>query len=92
MSITIFKLSLHHTIYNKHLKKKYFKQRIIHIEMGGYFYIHIKSLLSYPTYLKIFTSKNRSSLFQIESIQPITYKPNISIRKERNNNYQKLSK
>ena len=40
-----------------------------------------------PPILKFSPAKNRSSLFQIESIQPVTYKPNISIYKERNKYY-----
>nr|DAR46155.1 MAG TPA: hypothetical protein [Caudoviricetes sp.] len=31
-------------------------------------------------------------MFQIENLQPVTCKLNISIRKERNNNYQKSLK
>nr|DAS89019.1 MAG TPA: hypothetical protein [Caudoviricetes sp.] len=68
MSITIFKLSLHHTIYNKHLKK-YFKQRIIHIEKHGGIFTSTENYYSHISPISKFlpTKKNRSSLFQIEN-------------------------
>lgn len=75
-------------IYNKHLKKIFQTENYILHKRGDTFTSTKNHYSHIPPIPKFSPTKNRSYLFQMENLYPVTYKPNISIYKERNNYYQ----